>query len=283
MRNTLSEINQVLARGVFTTGDTVTITVYRNAGATAETISSNSCSEQGGTGVFIWPFSNLDTHPTTFSDYLYIMTNGASTVIGYERFGGWPDSVVHIEGTNTTTITVYDNQITPVAIGSVSVMIYNSDNTLLIDSKTTDTNGQSVFLLDDGSYNVRLSKPQVGFTIPETLTVSGITTQDYTGIPSTIVSGAGAGECEVSIFTASQRPSAKLSKLEGIATIKTLPTELDGVYYSGQKVDGNYDALTGRIYWVLPRGAVVFFKVVDIGINEEKTIPDSSAINYVDL
>lgn len=287
MRNTLSEAAQVVVRGEFSTtapNGNITITLYRNAGGTAETLTSNLCIKQGTTNFYLWPFSSLTTAPTSYSDYLWTMTNGSDTVSGNSVFGGWPDSVSNLQGANTVTITVKDNQAIPVVIDGVDVQIYNSDNTLFLDSKQTDTNGEAVFLLDDGSYKVRLNKTQVGFTIPESLTVSGVTAQEYTGIPVQIVSGAGAGECEVSIFTSSQRPSTPLATLKGTAQIVNLPVELSGKYYPGQKVDGTYSSIDpARLYWVLPRGATVQFTVSDLGISAQKAIPDQASADYKDL
>lgn len=286
-RNTLAESAQILARGRFAStapNGNITITVYRNASGTPEILTDNVCLQQGTSGVYIWSFSNLDSAPASYSDYFWTMTNGSEAVDGSERFGGWPDQVSNLQGLNTVTITVKDNAATPLAIEGVKVEIYNSDNTVFQDGKTTDINGQAVFLLNNGSYKVRLAKTQVGFAIPEDLTVSGATSQEYTGIPVQIVSGAGAGECEVSIFAASQRPSTNLASLKGTAQIVNLPVNLGGKYYPNQKIEGNYSSVgDARLYWVLPIGATVQFKVDDLGISDQKAIPDQVSADYKDL
>jgi hypothetical protein len=87
----------------------------------------------------------------------------------------------------------------------------------------------------------------------------------------------------VSIFTASQRPTVPLSSLEGTAQIVSLPAEISGVYYPGQKVNGIYEPTNDRIYWILPQGATVSFQVIDLGISAEKAIPAASSANYKDL
>ncbi len=284
-RFTLSELGQAVARGKFDTSDTVTITLYRNASATPETLDSNSCTELGSTGHFIWLFSEITTAPTTYSDYLAIMSNGTPAENQYDNylFGGYPDDISHLSGANTVTITV--ETALSVAIAGAKVTIYNSDNTLLLDSKDTDSSGQAVFYLDDASYKVRLQKSQVTFTAAEDLTVSGTTTDTYNGTPLSIVAQSGADECEVSMFVSSQRPTIALSKLEGTAQITVLPTVLGGVYYSGQKIDGTYDAANKRIYWILPQESVVEFNVTDIlsTTKVSKSIPAIVSANFQDL
>jgi hypothetical protein len=94
-RFTLSELSSAVARGKFTTLDTVTITLYRNTTGTAETLDTANCTEIGTTGHFYWEFSNITTAPTDYSDYLWIMSNGtpAQDQHGNYIFGGWPEYI----------------------------------------------------------------------------------------------------------------------------------------------------------------------------------------------
>jgi hypothetical protein len=285
-RNTLEEAALILARAKFTTLDTVTITVYRNAAGSAEALDSAACIEQSSSGYFLWPFSSLTNAPTSFSNYLWIMTNGtpAEDVHGETFFGGWPNFVSNLQGANMTTITIKDNQATPVVMEGVSVQVYNSDNTLFKDSKVTDSNGEALFLLDNGAYKIRLQKNQTGFTIPEDLTVSGVTAQEYTGISNVIVSGAGVDQCEVWMDASSLSGGAP-SNLTGVATTASLPTLLNGIYYIGEKVNGTYDAANKRIFWILPQGSVIEFSIKDtLGTTKvSKSIPATSTANFQDL
>lgn len=284
-RNTLSESAIVIATsevGQFANGDTVTIELYKNG--TAEPIDSAVCIQLGTSGIFLWMFSNLTTAPSAYAKYNWIMSDTTTKkASGAQEFGGWPDLVTNLQGVNTVTITIKDKQAIPVVMEGVKVDIYNSDNTLFLDSKTTDLNGLAVFLLDDASYKVRLSRSQTGFTVPEDLVVSGATAQEYTGIPSVITPPVGANDCIVSVFASAQNPSLKLTTLKGTATIISLPTLLEGEYFPNTKMEGTYDSSSGRIYWTLPRLAVVQFKIDTLGISESKTIPDQPAANYQDF
>jgi len=281
VRNTLDEASSVVARGEFTTGDTVTISIYLNNSATAESLTSSSAIEHSTSGVFYWEFSNLTTAPSVYSDYLFILTNGITTVIGNQVFGGWPNTVDSNTGANVVTITV--EEIDTTAISSVQVQLYDSTQTTVLDTKETDTSGQVVFAADDGNYIVILRKNQTTFTVPESLIVLGTTSQTYNGTPLTISNAVGAGECNVVLFSSAQDPSAFLTSLLGTATITDLPTLISEEFFPGTKVTGTYFASTGELNWILPRTAVVQFVVNDLGISETKTIPDVASISYSDI
>lgn len=263
----------------FTTGNTVTISLADLSDGSTVTISSSSCSEIGNSAIFTWSMAdNIVTYPTSFTEYSYIMTNASITKVGKIVLF---DQADFANGANQVTITVNDT--VPNPIEGVQVQIWNSADTVLQDIKSTNASGQVVVMLNDGSYKVKLYKSLVTFTVPEDLTVSGTTVDTYEGSLITITSGAGAGECEISIFAASQRPTVPLSTIEGTAQIVDLPTELTGVYYPGQKIKGTYDSVNFRILWVLPRGATVAFKVDLLGIQTENAIPDQASADYKDL
>lgn len=86
MRYTLSETTYIL--GKFNTGNTVTISLYKLSDSSSVTLTSNVCAEISTTGVFKWATSNITTQPTSFAEYLYIMTNGTETKYGKIALGG---------------------------------------------------------------------------------------------------------------------------------------------------------------------------------------------------
>lgn len=84
-------------------------------------------------------------------------------------------------GANSVTITVVDSSDGTTPVPDVSMLIENSGQTAVINSGKTDASGQVVVALDDGTYKVTLAKSMWNFTVPETLTVSGTTTDSYEG------------------------------------------------------------------------------------------------------
>lgn len=94
LRLTLTEFadHKVFAR--FDTGDVVTITVYNRTDNVTEVLTSNACTEIGGTGIFEWNFSNLTTQPTYLTQYIWVMSNGASEQDGISAAGGYPETIL---------------------------------------------------------------------------------------------------------------------------------------------------------------------------------------------
>lgn len=271
--------------GVFADGDVITVNVYVDGSSTPESMTTGTAVQIGTTGVFYYPLSDLVTPPTAFSEFYWTMEDATTEKYsGLFRVAGWVESASSGPGANQVTITVNDG--VPAPILGVEVQIWNAGQTVKLDTKDTGASGQAVFALDDGSYKVVLAKPQYSFTVPEDLTVSGVTTDTYTGTAIVITPGSGAGECEVSVFVSSQRPTIALASLTGTAEIISLPAELSGVFYTGQKVSGTYDSSNTRMFWVLPRGATVQFKISDMGIegvDAQKAIPNSASADYKDL
>jgi len=79
--------------GSFTTGDTVTVTVYDLSTESSVSLSIPSASEIGATGEFYWSFSNLTTAPTVFTEYLAVMTNGTVSHSFQHTIGGYPNDL----------------------------------------------------------------------------------------------------------------------------------------------------------------------------------------------
>ena len=91
MRYKLTEGAYILAK--FPTGSTVTITLYKLSDSSSVTLSSNSMSEVGSTGVFKWNSSDITTQPTAYTEYLWVATDGTLSQYGKVALGGFPDNL----------------------------------------------------------------------------------------------------------------------------------------------------------------------------------------------
>lgn len=95
-RYTFAELLVAQAIGKFTTGKAVTIQVINAKTGVAETLTSNVCTEILTSGVFTWQFSNLQTVPAVFTQYLYIMTDNSPTPVERREMvdtGGWVELI----------------------------------------------------------------------------------------------------------------------------------------------------------------------------------------------
>lgn len=76
MEYNLSDISEAHARALFSIGDTVTIKIYDKDGVdVTPTSPDDECNPYGELDTFQWPYSNLETLPTTFQEYSWIMSN----------------------------------------------------------------------------------------------------------------------------------------------------------------------------------------------------------------
>ena len=93
MRYTLEEIAVAKVFAKFGTGETVTMVIYNRTDNITETITA-SCTEIGTSGYFEWSFSNLNTQPTYWTQYVWVMTsNRGASVYGTVDGGGYVDYI----------------------------------------------------------------------------------------------------------------------------------------------------------------------------------------------
>jgi hypothetical protein len=107
-----------------------------------------------------------------------------------------------VHGANAVTITVEDD-ITSSPVPAVQVQIRNETETTLLATQETDSIGEVGFLLDDGTYKVRLRKlGAYTFSNPETLVVSGTTQDTYQG---TIISPSAPPSADTCVLSGTTR------------------------------------------------------------------------------
>jgi len=251
--------------------DTVVITLYDLSDGTTETLDDNSCTEIQTTGYFKFALAGITTYPTEFTEYLYKMNSSGSERWGKVILSDLDDLA---NGAEAVTVTVLDGDSNPVV--GADIQCFNSAQTVLLDRKSTDANGQVVFALDDGSYKLRCAKAQVSFTVPETLTVSGTTAKAVTAEVLTLSTPAASDVCRVFGYAYNQAGSNPLSSLKAVAKITTLPMSANSKMHVGAEVKATYEPSTGLFYFDIVQGAVCLFKCDDLGISYTRTVPSSA-------
>lgn len=206
-----------------------------------------------------------------------IVQVAAAVVTDIDEFKADITQLTGIAGINATTLTITDGTD---PLDGVSVAIYNSANTIFITSTTTNSSGVATVYLDDGSYKVRLSKAGYGFTNPESLTVSGVTTDTYTG--EGVVTES-AESCRLYEYCFAQDGITPLATVTSLATIRTLPYDYDNRLHSVDGVIGTYDATSGFLYWDIVRGCRVLVTITELGISSYVDIPDASTVRLANL
>lgn len=152
-------------------------------------------------------------------------------------------------GARTVDLTVLSAG-TPVP--GASVIVRNADGTLIVTGGNTNSSGNLSLLLDDGSYNVWLTKAGYSFANPATLSVDGDETVEYTMSP--VPSGTpqvGLQQLYGNVVTVSGEAAVGA---EVVAEIVNYPQSADGSIISSQECEGSVD-VDGNFTLSLVKGA----------------------------
>lgn len=177
-------------------------------------------------------------------------------------------------GTGIRTVTLHCQTSGAVAIGTVSIAVYDSNNTQLICTGTADANGDLVVSLDDGAYKVRATKAGYTFALAS-ITVTANATITVTGAAVTISAPSAPGMC---VMFGYARDAAGV--VHGNATVtayvltRAAGRFAGGYFLTDRKKTATTDATTGKFELELQQGAVVNFECKPAGIAlTEKTVP----------
>lgn len=186
-----------------------------------------------------------------------------------------------LTGSRTITIQLYETA-TVIPIADVAISVFNSDQTLFLGRKTTDSNGRIVIGRDDGTYKLVFVKAGVTFTVPETLTVTEDDTVPYFGDSIVIAPPADPDACRVFDYLFLPNSTQRPETVEATAEIQLLPYDKDDKLHSGVVIDGIYDPDTGLVFWDVVKGATARFIVKDF-INVAVVVPDQATARLVDI
>lgn len=183
-------------------------------------------------------------------------------------------------GVNQVTITITDGTD---PIPYTEVFVYNQSNTTFLAGGETNTLGQVIFNLDDGTYSIRLRKFNVTFTTPRTLTVSTDTIVTYTGAVTSITNPQSSNVCRVYEYCFSQSGTIILSSVTATAVLVRPPINIDDKLHSVAPVNGTYSTSTGLVYWDLVQGATAQIVIKELGVNKRINVPTTSTARLSDI
>lgn len=174
-------------------------------------------------------------------------------------------------GANLVFITITDDVNVP--IPDVDVYAYDSSNVVFITSDKTNSSGIATFFLDNGNYKCRIKKAGVEFTNPESLVVSGDTSEIFTGSNISIGIPDDSDSCRVYTYCYDIDGGDPLIRVTAYANISNDPYYQDGKYHFSGKVVGVYNATTGLLYWDIAQGATARIEISEIGYKKTVTVP----------
>lgn len=139
--------------GRFASGDTVTLVLYAIPAGTVVPITSGSCTPLASPNadVFVWSSLNIITPPTSYTEYYWVMDNGADVQrSGKLALHGFPDELpASVDAELTSTHGVGSWQQTTV-VGAALNEVPNASSTLTTGSTVTGDYSETAEL--DGTY-----------------------------------------------------------------------------------------------------------------------------------
>jgi len=169
-------------------------------------------------------------------------------------------------GSNAITLTITDTD--DVNIVDAAVEVWDSAGTSFIERKASNSSGQAVFNLDDGTYTVKVHK--AGYSIAnQTLIVSGVASVTYEMTAYTISAPADPALCRVYGYFYNPKGGFYTS-LAPISIVDEYETGNN--FYAGRST-GVYSVSTGLVYWDVPQGATATLEISEISYSQAVTVP----------
>ena len=184
-------------------------------------------------------------------------------------------------GIFAVTIQVYRSG-TTTPIADVSACVSDSNGDVTGFCQRSSAGGLCVFALNAGTYSLRLLKSGYQFAVVA-LTVTADLTQTVFGEPVAIPAPSDAESCVVYEYCFDAASQTPMSRVTATAAIISLPYNYAGRLHSCADVAGTYLATTGLLSWELARGAVVSFKIKEVGVARRVTIPNAATARLSDL
>jgi len=178
-------------------------------------------------------------------------------------------------GANQVTINTQLDDGTPIV--EVEVLVLNEAGAVL-KSGTTDANGQWVTAIDNGTYDVRLSKMMTNFTVPEVIVVNAVTEATFVGTPVVLSVGYGV---QALIVVPTDSSSAFSSSAEIYANVLNLNSTSESRVINHSRVYG----ANNSTYFVLLLAQGVTYRIIGTDangqfINDVITVTTDSYKNY---
>ena len=189
-------------------------------------------------------------------------------------------SIGGIQGANAITIQIYETDTTTPIVDD-TIAIWNSDQSLMLGTAKTDSNGQISIGLDDGTYKIVSQKAHVEFDVPETMIVTVPATFTFYGTPETYPVPSNPDACNVicDLKDFGLDPKAGVTFT---ARLTTTPQAVSGAILNAEAWSRDTDA-TGRAILTLPQGVQFVISSDALG-GDSKTIRiDTTGVSSIIL
>lgn len=219
--------------------------------------------------------AGVDVHLQDIRDAMYLAPSTGTPAA--DSIDAKLDEILTAEGeggSSTVTITITDGDDIP--IQDVYVEIWNSGLTAVVTYGTTDSNGQVQKTADDGVYKVKTRKGGYTFNDPFDLTVSGDTSDTYTGTTYIIDPASDVDLCRLYGYIVNGRKEA----IEGI-TVSAVPYDSPTLIDATNSVvsPASIDEITtstGEFIIDLIRNVKYTITISEIGFRKTVLVPNET-------
>jgi len=203
----------------------------------------------------------------------YLIDSADVTIFEIERYKFKTIKLYDVRGDRQITLEVIE-QSSGNPIVDTQVTVLNSNETVILGVRSTDSNGRVVIALDNASYKIRLKKQLVAFTVPEEIAVSEDATfvLEGTEVVLPIVPNPQICVFYGTLFTLTG----------GRITGTTIEARLNNVSSLDIVTDSKVIARSnqqGQFRLPVVRGADVTLEIKDIGFRRQITVPDQVSKN----
>lgn len=185
-----------------------------------------------------------------------------------------------LAGANTVTLTIQDDSGNN--IPEAAVEVYDSAGTTFYERKQSNSSGQTIFKMDDGTYTIVVHK--AGYSWSNTaLVVAGDMLQTITGTANVLPAPVTPDMCRISMYVKYLDGTIPVSLTTALSIIE-LPHIGSNTAYSGVAFEGIYNSSTGLLYWDILQGVIAVITIEELGIDRAKiTIPSTATAEIEDL
>lgn len=185
-----------------------------------------------------------------------------------------------VSGSNLVTIVLEDNN--NLRVNEAKIEIWDEHTTNFQTVKESNSSGQAIFPLSDGTYTVVVRKSGYSFTnytliVPDTLniTITGASLRPLAPLHSELCVIYGY------FFDAEGRPFIN-NKFTATLTVTNIYEENNSFYYSniyGKDLVGTYNSITGLLTFTIVRGVTVKLTIPMFNIDKSFTVSDSATMS----
>lgn len=168
-------------------------------------------------------------------------------------------------------VTIHVQDDSAIAVPFAQISIYDEANTAFLTRGIADSNGDLVVALDAGTYKLRIFKGLYGFTVPETIIVTGTQTHTITGTAFVAPTPSASEYC---VVYGTIRDVAGLPVVGAEVNAYAMTPQVVSGIQKGKPLATTVTDTVGYFQIELVRNTSVALEIAKANLSFVKTVPD---------